>query len=113
MITEKHKIILSHLFFWALHFTVIFLVWGFNIFQLILDHIFVVIPFYINYFILVPYFFKKTSARQDNCDMEFLLRPAPGARLPAPFEDRADLEEPDIPIPHAPVVLDPPDQPGQ
>src|SRR5438874_3055885 len=54
---------------------------------------------------------RMTSARQNNCEMEFLLRPAPGARLPAPFEDRADLEEPDIPIPHAPVVLDPPDQP--
>jgi two-component system, LytTR family, sensor kinase len=61
MIIERQKIILFHLLFWVLNYAKNFLFWNPTVFQLILDQLFIAIPFYINYFILVPYFFKKKA----------------------------------------------------
>jgi hypothetical protein len=61
MIIEKHKIVLFHLLFWVLNYAKNLLFWNPTFFQLFLDQLFIAIPFYINYFILVPYFFKKKA----------------------------------------------------
>lgn len=54
-------IIVLHLAFWILNGVRNYLTFRTELSYLLLDQFFVVVPFYVNYFILVPYFFKKTS----------------------------------------------------
>lgn len=54
-------IIVLHLAFWILNGVRNYLTFRTELSYLLLDQVFVVAPFYVNYFILVPYFFKKIS----------------------------------------------------